>query len=261
MSGKIIETPPVLNGTQEQQIRQLYGFLFRMSENLNVALNNLTVDNFASAGEYAAVANPASKGQQPGGDKTADSYNELKALIVNTASIIQSTIDKVETTLSSKYAAISDEWGSYQENISNTIEATADGVIQRYGYDAEIRTLQELAAGFSAYQINTEGYIKQGFIDYDENNVPILGIAIGQGLTSTSVTIGGEEYKQIDSTQSCAFYTANKLSFRVNGREVAYVSNRKLYIYDVEVMGMVIFGGEWLITWPSGLKIQWIGEV
>ena len=260
--GFMIETPPGLKGSQEQQLLQVYSYLFRLSENLNVALNNLNKDNYSSAvqlGSTQQTSPTASSGDDKGID-LADSYNELRALINNTTTIVSNEITRLENGLAGKYVAASD-WGTFQENFINTIQNEAGAVVESYGYDSKLEALDEKAAGFSEYRISTEGYIRRGFIEYDENNVPIIGIAIGQGLTSTAVTIDGEEYQRIDSTQSCAFYTAEKVSFRVNGVEVAYVSNKKLFISDVEIAGSVIIGGEWMISTNNGLKIQWIGEV
>ena len=253
-----VETPPHLSGKTEQQVKQLYGYLYRLSENLNIALNNLDGESFF--GNVTANAKENAKDiSSPREDNTAGTYNELRALIVNTANIVQSEMDILESELHSEYSALSEEWGTYRENITTIIESTAHSVVQTYHYDSQLEALREEAAGFSAYQIATEGYIKQGFIDYDENNVPILGIAIGQGLTSTTVTINGEEYEQIDNSQSCAFYTANKVSFRINGQEVAYVSNRKLYIGDAEITGTMVIGSKWLMDATNGLTFKWIG--
>ena len=251
-----IETPPALRGEPEQQLSLMSSYLFRLAEMLNVALNSLNENSYTSATELQATN--GSKAKELGADSVA-SYNELRGLINNTSQYVHSEIEKLSTELEQQYVAISKDWGTFQENISNSIEATAEGIVQSYGYDAEIQTLQEAATGFSAYKISTEGYIRQGFIDYDENNIPIVGIAIGQGLTSSTVTINGVEYQQIDNTASCAFYTATKVSFRINGQEVAYVSNRKLYIGDVEITGSVVLGGKWMISTTGGLSIKWIG--
>lgn len=253
-----VETPPALRGEADQQLRDLNSYLFRLSEMLNVALNSLNAGSFSSATELQGTRT-GSTAKTQATDSTVASYNELRGLINNTSIYVHSEIEKLSTELERQYVAISDDWGTFQENISSSIEATAEGIVQSYGYDAEIQTLQEEAAGFSAYKISTEGYIRQGFIDYDENNIPIVGIAIGQGLTSTEVTINGIKYQRIDNTASCAFYTASKVSFRINGQEVAYVSNRKLYIGDVEITGSVVLGGKWTISTTSGLTIKWIG--
>ena len=253
-----VETPPNLTGTAEQQLRMVYSYLFRLSENLNVALSNLNEDNFSSAVQLTTQSVSATQ-RGPVAEAAGDTYNELRALVVNTAEIIRSEIEMLETQLSGQYEAISTEWGAFRENVNTTIEVTAKETVQKLNYGSKIETLEQQAAGFSEYQIKTEGYIKSGFIDYDEDGVPIIGIAIGQGLTSTKVTIDGVEYDQFDSSQSCAFYTAEKVSFRINGQEVAYVSNSKLYIGDVEITGSIILGGKWLITTADSFKIQWIG--
>jgi len=250
-----IESPPVLSGQPEVQVKEISSYLFRLAEMLNVALNNLDENNFSSAA--AVTGSKATKSSQ--GIDTASSYKELRGLISNTAQIVNVEIERLSTELEQQYIAMSNDWGTFQENISSTIEATAESVVQNYNYDSELQALHEEAAGFSAYRISTEGYIRQGFIDRDENNVPIVGIAIGQGLKSTAVTINGTEYQQIDSTASCAFYTATKVSFRINGQEVAYVSNRKLYIGDVEITGSVVLGSKWQISTNNGLTIKWIG--
>ena len=253
-----VETPPALRGEPQQQIALMSSYLFRLSEMLNVALNSLSAGSYTSAAEVQAVRQ-SGKEKVEASDATVASYNELRGLINNTSIYVHTELDRLSTELERQYTAISNDWGTFQENISSSIEATAEGIVQNYGYDAELQTLHEEAAGFSAYKISTEGYIRQGFIDYDENNIPIVGIAIGQGLTSTKVTINGVEYQKIDSTASCAFYTATKVSFRINGQEVAYVSNRKLYIGDVEITGSVVLGGKWMISTASGLSIKWIG--
>lgn len=251
-----VETPPALRGQPENQIREINSYLFRLSEMLNVALNNLTENNFSSAVEISGSKAKRVQGQEI---DLVTSYNELRGLINNTAQIVNVEIKRLQTELEQQYVAMSDDWGTFQENISSTIEATAESVVQSYNYDSELQSLHEQASGFSAYKISTEGYIRQGFVDKDENNVPIVGIAIGQGLKSTAVTINGIEYQQIDSTASCAFYTATKVSFRINGQEVAYVSNRKLYIGDVEITGSVVLGSKWMISTNNGLTIKWIG--
>lgn len=233
-----IETPPALRGTSDQQLQQVYAFLFRLSENLNVALNEAGADHreTAAAGQTSANAAPTDDG----------GYDDLRALIVNTASIIRREMDVIERELSSRYTAISDRWGTYQETVKATVTETAEAVVRSYDYDAKIDGLNE-------YVRSTSGYIKQGFIDYDAEGNPILGIAIGQDLQYEN-----EETGKLNAKQSCAFYTSEKVSFRVSGQEVAYVSNRKLYIHDMEVTGTVILG-DWMLTTVNGFVIKYIG--
>ena len=233
-----IETPPQLRGTSEQQLKQVYAFLFRLSENLNVALNEFGV---ADKDEKKADAQATKGGASDDGG-----YDDLRSLIINTAGVIRKEMDVVESELNSRYVAISDQWGTYQETIQTTITETAEAVVRDFDYDAKIEGLQ-------AYIRSTEGYIKQGFIDYDAEGNPILGIAIGQNLQYTD-----EETGRLNAEQSCAFYTSEKVSFRINGQEVAYVSNAKLYIHDMEVTGTVILN-DWLLSTANGFVIKYVG--
>ena len=225
-----IETPPILSGTAEQQLKVVYSYLFRMSENLNVALSDLD----GGGGAYGAGSmsyRSVNDGTQPNGglESAAKAYNELRALIGNTAEIIRSEMDLIEVQLNSEYSALSSQWGTF-------------------------------SGEFERYKVETSGYIKSGFIDYDEYGVPIIGVAIGQNLKSVTVTMpDGSTLEQIDSTQNCAFYTADRLYFRVNGQEIAYLSNSKLYIRNAEITGKVVLGGKWELSSHNGFTIKWIG--
>lgn len=245
-----IETPPILSGGTEAQLRQVYSYLFRLSEYLNLALGQLQSETKAAAS--VSVPQSAADGE------TAKTYNELRALIVNTAELVRREMDTVETRLHGVYEAISTQWGSFRENVDTVITETAHDVVRQYNYDAVLETLQTQAAGFAQYRLQTEGFIRQGFVEYNQQGLPILGIAIGQNLTGNTVIIDGQEYEQFDSGQSCAFYTAEKVSFRINGQEVAYVSNRKLYIGDMEVTGHVVLN-HWMLTTHDGFAIKWVG--
>ena len=236
-----IETPPALRGTSEQQLQQVYAFLFRLSENLNVALNEVTP---ADSAKKESVAS----GSKQQTNKSDGGYDDLRALIINTAENVKKEMTYVWRELTSDYEAISEQWGTYRETIKTTIEETAESVVTKYDYDARIESVQN-------YVRNTSGYIKQGFIEYDSEGDPIIGIAIGQNLQYVNEVIG-----QLDATQSCAFYTAGHVSFRINGQEVAYVSNQKLYIREAEITtGNVTLGGQWQLTTAKGFAIKWVG--
>ena len=248
-----VELPPALFGSSEQQLRQMYGYLYRMAEQLNVAMDSL--NGFGSGG--GSMPNVVVNGGEAA-VKEKNMRDELQSLIVNTAEIINSRMDTLETVLRGDYEAVSSQWGSYKEEMQQTITATAQGVVQEYGFTSTLETLQEQVAGFSRYTVETHGYIRQGFVERDENGVPIIGIAIGQGLGGTETVVNGQTVLELDPTQSCAFYTAERVSFRIHGQEVAYLSNRRLYVGDVEVTGRLTVG-KWLLEGVDGLTVKWIG--
>ena len=244
------DTPPSLRGSAETQLGQLYAYLYQLSELLNVSLDS--INNSAGGGTNSAnTGGSTSKGN-------SSETESLKSLIVNTAQIVRVNMNKLETRLNEKYEAQSAAFGEFTENIDTTITATARDVLAIYGYDAAIATLQEDASGLKEYKLTTEGFIRQGFIDYDADGMPIIGIAIGQGLRSTTETIGGVEYEHIDSTQNCAFYTSERVSFRINGREAAYLSNQRLYIADAQVVGSLVLGDGWEVSATAAKGIRFI---
>ena len=172
----------------------------------------------------------------------------MKSLIIKNANEVRQTIEKVEQTLRSEYVAISD-FGTFQENMENTITATAAGLEQ------EISTRSEIVNNFITA---TNGYIRQGVVGY-EGLTPIIGIAIGQDIQVTGVkeTVGGKEYEEIDRSQNMSIWTTKKLSFYVNGGEVAYFANDALYVTGIHT-GTVTFPN-WVIDDGNGLSFRWTG--
>ena len=243
----VIEKPPFLIGSDPQA---LYSYLYRMAEQLNVALGEL------EGGSADGSARLSAAPHLPAIAQTAQ--DELKALIVNTAETLHREMDRLETVLRSDYAAVSNQWGVYKEQMHNTITATAEGIVQQYGFTADIESLEAQASSFAQYRISTEGFIRQGFLERNAAGVPIIGIAIGQGLTGVETVVDGQTVLELDETQSCAFYTAERVSFRIGGREVAYLSNRRLYVADVQVTGG-IWLGKWLLDGSDGLMVKYIG--
>lgn len=250
------EAPPSLRGTAETQLGQLYTYLYQLSELLNVSFEGVN----QSAGGGTNSKNTGGSSTKGTGDIGSE-VQDLKSLIVNTAQIVRVNMNKLETKLTEKYEAQSAAFGDFTENIETTITATARDVLSIYGYDAAIASLQEESSGLKQYQLETEGFIRQGFIDYDDNGVPIIGIAIGQNLSSVAETVGGVTLQHIDRNQNCAFYTSERVSFRVNGREAAYASNQKFYMVDAQVVGTLSLGDGWDIsaTAANGVVFRYIG--
>ena len=164
----VIPSPPMLQGDKAQQLQDVRRYLYRLVDTLNSSLNNLTAENFSQ--ETAASLGGATR------EEMQQTQADLKSLIIKNANEVRQTIEKVEQTLRSEYVAISD-FGTFQENMENTITATAAGLEQ------EISTRSEIVNNFIAA---TNGYIRQGVVGY-EGLTPIIGIAIGQDIQVTGV--------------------------------------------------------------------------
>lgn len=248
--------PPALQGDERAQLTQVYRYLFRLSEQLNVGLSALEQ-------RTAAVARPSGGALSPEGTDgeqfwtEADAqYSSLKSLIIKTANLVRAEMDQIVTNLGSEYVAVS-EWGTYKEEVSREIVDTAKYTMENFEYNEEILNIPEMAAIFDSYRIEATGYIKRGIIGFDDENYPILGIAIGQELRHKEVTVGGEVYEVFDESQNMATYAADKLSFWVNGVEVAYLSNSELVVTRIIVSDSIQLGSwDIAVNAADGMTIQ-----
>lgn len=248
--------PPALQGDERAQLTQVYRYLFRLSEQLNMSLSALE-------GRTATMTRPSGGALSPEGTDAeqfwteADAqYSSLKSLIIKTANLVRAEMDQIVTNLGSEYVAVS-EWGTYKEEVSREIVDTAKYTMENFEYNEEILNIPEMAAIFDSYRIETTGYIKRGIIGFDDENYPIFGIAIGQELKHKEVTVGGEVYEVFDERQNMATYAADKLSFWVNGVEVAYLSNSELVVTRIIVSDSIQLGNwDIAVNAADGMTVQ-----
>lgn len=251
-----LQLPHALSGTAQEQLAQINNYLYQLSEAVAIAL--ASVDGRISTATETKTLSLSVGGRSV--DVPASTYEALRQLIIQTAQVIQVNKDELLTILSENYAAMSSNFGTFTENIETTITETAREVISEYNYDTALLVLNDAVAEFSDYKVHTEGFIRQGFVATDGSGVPILGIAIGQNLTSTTYTYNGEEYERLDDTQNMALFTATELAFYVDGAKVAYVSNGRFMTDELEVDGPIYLGSDWAITYGNGFSIMWVGS-
>lgn len=239
--------------------RATYDYLYRVTEQLNLALSNLDAGNFRTGSTAQQVLSGGMSGEQK---KTLESgLGNLKSLIIKTADIVRHEMDVLEVSLSSKYVAQSD-FGTYQEDIAKQLTATAERIDQEISYHAALSdALGGVSDEFDAYTVEVQGYIRQGIIGY-EDAVPVIGIAIGRDLsvTGSKETVDGKVYDVIDTKHDMSIWTTTKLAFYLNGAEAAYFTNGALYVGTVIVEDKLVLGQKkWQIDHGNGLSIKWIG--
>lgn len=251
--------PPGLRGDEKSQFVQMHSFLFRLTEQLNAALVQTDERIAATEKVTGIIPAPEGGGTAPGGTPTVtEQYASLKSLIIKTAHAVQAEMDVITANLKRDYIAKS-EWGTYEENLKADFEATAEGVVESYGFASSIENLDKQAAGFDSYIIEASGYIKRGIIGYTDDSVPVFGIAIGQDLKSRTVTIDGVAYEEIDTTKNLATYTATGITFWQNGQEVAWFTNSELVCNNISVNSRIRLGGKWEMSHTHGFTVKWIG--
>jgi hypothetical protein len=99
--------------------------------------------------------------------------------------------------------------------------------------------------------VEVNAHIRSGLLYYDDNGTPVYGLEIGQRNT-----IDGEEV-----FNKYARFTSDRLSFYdQNDSEVAYISDYKLYIRNVEITGSYKIGGFIDIVQSNGdVVTKWVG--
>jgi len=240
--------PPQPAGTLEKQLLQQYAYLFQMSQQLSAALCQVQGDTAAADHRTGEVS-----------QQQKEQYQNLKALVVKSADTVKREMDVLSQRLTGEYVAASD-FGSYVEKLSAYLEANPEALTQYYSFVSDLRAGTEaVGTAFDRYVTRTEGYIRTGIVDYD-GETPVYGVAVGQGLTTKTVTLpDGSAADYIQPRQFRSVFTARRLSFYQDDVEVAYLSNNRLYITDAQITGRVFLGEDWQLERLSGLTLRWIG--
>lgn len=260
----LINTPPTLDGDNATKILQLYKHLYKMSEEVNYALNALASGNvvdltgttqarqtFATALMGGTVENTK--------DIPNETYNELKSLIIKTGNAVNNSIDeanKVLYEISDSFGITSDQYGSYAEAISNTISVSAKNIINEYGLVSKLESLDDQATGFAKWMVETKGFIKTGILYTDEDGEPRIGVAVGTNVSKTLEN----GMVQSETTDLLATFVSDVLTFWQGGQKVAYLSNKKLYILSAEFIGSFRVGDFQWISSDIGLILEYLGE-
>lgn len=243
--------PACPTGTLQQQMMQQYSYLFQMAQQLNLALEQLEQTGGSVCPGNASAASAAGGTRQAETDRQ---YQKLRTMIIKTADQVRRTTEELTARLEEEYVAVSD-FGSYVASLSAYLEANPEAVTQYYSFFSDLKTsVEAVDAAFQHYKVDTEGYIRTGIVYYD-GAVPVYGVAVGQDLTCREVD--GEQI--VEQNNFRAVFTATRLSFWQDATEVAYVSNNRLYITNITVLGGIAIGAWSVEAAESGLTFRWIG--
>jgi hypothetical protein len=118
----LINTPPTLDGDNAAKILQLYKHLYKMSEEVNYALNALAsgnvVDLTGTTQARQTFATAMTGGAIGGTDAPSlQSYNELKSLIIKTGNAIENSKASIELVLEDEVKRLDGNIGGFQELI------------------------------------------------------------------------------------------------------------------------------------------------
>lgn len=238
-----IRLPNITGRTEAEQLAQIKSYLYQFAGQLQWALK--TVESGSSTN---IVLQQGSSGKEVKPDVHTANFNQLKALIIKTAEVVEAYEEKVDKILDldGEYLAIS-PFGTFVEDTNNTVSANSrkieqDLVSKQAIFDENGNILAELLVN---------GHIYSGIIEYAKDGEAIVGIEIGQ----TTKANGVETFNKF------ARFTAESLAFydpAAQVEPVASISNYKLVITNAEIKGNLKLGGYVLDT-TNGIALRWEG--
>ena len=235
-----IRLPNITAQTEREQLLQVKSYLHQLAQELNWALTSIESGSSTAAVAKKSTSDPVTK------DELATSYNELKSLIIKSAGTVSAYAEVLEERYNSLYVAQSD-FGTYKEEASQAIQKNSTAVENFF------ENMQKIITDIETLQhslIKVSANIKSGLLYYDDSGVPVYGVEVGQRT----------EIYGVEVFDKFARFTSDRLSFYdQNDNEVAYISDRKLYITHVEVTGTFKMSGFKDIVLSDGsIVTKWV---
>ena len=208
MTGIEIRPPQLTGGTPQEQLGQLQRYLTALAQQLQFAFDAVQGGN----PEIMTAAAP-----QPQVQQRQETLRQLKALILKSAQVTQVLEQQVGKRLEGKYVAVS-QFGTYCQETSQTLEANSRELKQTF---QNVQQLESTVAGLGSAVREVNASIRTGEIADG-----IYGVEIGQQEREDGI-IRFRRYARL-TAEKLSFYDSNEI-------EVAYVSNRRLYVTAAEI--------------------------
>ena len=234
-----IRLPNITAATEREQLMQVKSYLHQLAQELNWALSTIEAGNSTDV-KLTEASGAATK------QELTTSFNSLKALIIKSSETVMAYSEAAEERYNSLYVAQSD-FGTYTEEAEQRITENSTSIEQLFTNLQEIITQNALEHS----KIDVSANIRSGILDTDDNGVPVYGVEVGQRTKIDGVEV----------FDKFARFISDRLSFfDQNDNEVAYISDRKLYISHVQVKGSFSMGGfvETVLS-DGSIVTKWVG--
>lgn len=219
----MVQLPQLTGGSEQEQLRQMRGYLYQMAQQLNYALGTVET-NMIKTRENSSAA--LEKAESAGQKSASGTFNSIKALIIKSADIVDAYYEEINRKLEGQYVAQS-TFGTYTQETAQEIQENADGIQRAF------TNIQEILSNVAEVQdqiLSVNAYIKTGLLYYGDDGAPVYGVEIGQQNT-TGGTVSFQKFCRL---------TSNKLSFfDANDSEVAYISDYRIYITTADIREMI----------------------
>lgn len=238
-----LRLPNITGSTEREQLAQVKSYLYQLTEQLQWAINNVSAAPASYVVSQGHISAPSSQ-STPFDAEVA--FSDLKPLIIKSADIVQAYYEEINNRLEGLFVAESD-FGTFKQATERNIKETSEYSEALYNNIQEIITNIE---SLNSALIEVNAHIRLGLLYYDEDDIPIYGLEIGQRNK-----VDGEEV-----FNKFARFTSDRLSFYdQNDTEVAYISDFKLYITNAEITGKLKLGAFQIDT-TKGFNLKYVGR-
>ncbi len=256
--------PPILSGSEQEQLRTLRDYLVRMAKSLEAAEQaQAAPQRTAAIGSNAAAREK--KEQEDKLSAVRRNAAKLRALIVKTADQAETIAVELGATrqeMESCYLARSD-FGEYMEQAKADFATTARGVVESYDFASLIEAVSGRADELDSYLTAIRGEIRRGIITDPGTGETALGIAISEKLqfTGTVHEEDGLRYYELAPGQTLGLYTATGWQFWVNGSKRGWFDSAdgSLHVISEVAESGLQLGADWLLSPAGGLGIRYVG--
>ena len=148
-----IPMPRQITGSGQEQLRQIQSYLFRLSQELELALGTvdkqlLTLRDTAAQTERAVRT--VSESQNPKAQ-----FSSLKALIIKSADIVNAYYEEISRKLSGEYVAQSD-FGTFRQETRQSITENSQGITRAF---SDLQTIENTLAELSGAVTQVNAWI------------------------------------------------------------------------------------------------------
>ena len=233
-----IRLPNITAGTEREQLLQVKSYLHQLAQELNWALSSIESGAAPKTGEKQSSSITK--------EEMTTSYNELRSLIIKSASTISAYAEAADERYKSLYVAQSD-FGTYKEEASQEIQKNSTAIesffVNMQQILTDIETLEHS-------QIEVSANIRSGLLYTDDSGIPVYGVEIGQRT----------EIDGVEVFDKFARFISDRLSFYdQNDNEVAYISDMKLFITHAEVKIFSMGGFRDTTLSDGSIVTKWVG--
>ena len=178
-----IRFPNITEPTAEGQLAQLKSYLYQLVQQLNWALSTLESGN----GQASSAETPAY------GDISAETFYELKSLLVKSSDTLNSFYEKINTKLEGQYVKKT-EFDQHKESVTESFDGLSDQYVSQETFgEHQQENTQNIADLDSKFVSNTDfdAYTQEVSAKFSELEGVIAEIQ--QAIQSMQET-GGEEH-------------------------------------------------------------------